>query len=216
MKDWATLMTRVLSDYQKTLYDQERNGQASEFGRVADNYLTGTTSLETLHDFFKKGLRDYYIRLALIAKDGYQLTDHDKIDLGILLARSYDYLGGFVSDLKFYTASKDLATDNGVVDRAARYANGWHVFSRYSIPAALADALPALPGQDCLGGALCGCFLEWVKIGDVIDVWWRLNLAKENCVLCQDYKMTWNPYEVSLAELDPDMLNEDIDFINGD
>lgn len=207
---------RFLTDYQKTLYDQEQQAQASEFGRVTDNYLNGTTPLVTLIDFFKKSLRDYYIRLALIAKDGYKLTDQDKIDLGILLARTYDYLDGFISDLKFYSTSKNIATDNGAISRGASYANAWHTFSRYSIPSALADALPALPGQDCLGGPACGCWLEWEKDGDIINVWWRLNPIKGHCVLCMDYAVTWQPYEVSLSDMDQTMLDEDIDFINGD
>lgn len=208
-------MANALTEQQKKLYAQKHDRYESEFGRIVESYLKGG-SLSTMKKAFELELRSYYTQLALLAKGGRTLTLQDKIDLGILLAKSYDFLDKFVVDLKDYNSSKSLATDEGAISRGARYSNAWHVYSRYSIPAALADALPALPGQDCLGASLCGCWLEWGRVDDVIEVYWRLNLIKENCVLCADYAVSWQPYEVFISELDSDMLEDDIDFINGD
>jgi hypothetical protein len=208
-------MAKALTEYQLQLYTQKHNRYESEFARIVDNYLKGG-SLSTMKSAFKLELRSYYIQLALLAKGGRSLTPQDKTDLGILLAKSYDFLDGFVVDLEKYNGSKALATDEGAIGRGARYSNAWHVYSRYSIPAALADVLPALPGQDCLGMSLCGCWLEWGKVGNVIEVYWRINPIKEHCVLCVDYTTKWDPYEVDITELDPGMMEDDIDFINGD
>lgn len=207
-------MTKSLTAYQRKVYTQMKNSQESEFARLTDGYLHGMYT-DTIHDAFKQELKNYYLRLALIAKGGRALTTKDKADMGVLLAKSYDYLDGFISDLTDYKAKNKIATDQGAISRGASYDRGWHVFSRYSIPGAIADALPALPGLDCLGGALCGCFLEWDVTADTVEVWWRLSPIKIHCVLCSDFAVEWDPYEIPLDELDPDLVEQDSDFIYG-
>lgn len=209
-------MPKSLSKYQQRLYDRWHEEEANSLRAVADLFVSDVIGQDQFKEAMLDSLKQYYIRLALTAK-GRALTPRDKSDLGILLAQQNDFLVGFMQDAQEYKTggfepTEHFATPAGLIGRAAKYANAWTVYSRYSIPASLADLLPGLPGVDCLGGALCGCFLVWAVAGDAVEVYWEINHFKEHCVLCADFNLTWSPYVVLFSEMDPDVVSEDEDF----
>lgn len=205
-------MGSTRSPYRDRLYDQQHKDQVKELMSLADLYVSGTAGVGKFKSAVQASLKSYYIRLALIAKGGRALTDKDKTDLGLLLATSYDYLEGFSTALEDnYPAEMSSAQ---ALARSGSYANAWGVYTRFALPGALADALPALPGIDCLGGMKCGCWLEWSASVDFVEVYWHINPVKEHCVLCMDFTASWNPLVIDIGELDPNLMDQEYDFLN--
>lgn len=181
----------------RQLFEKEHARVANEFRQLGVSLTERKISRAKFQKQMQEGLKKYYIRTALLGKGGRKLTKRDRADLSRFLSVAYRYLDRFVGDLKSYKAKK---SDVQIQAQAASYAGGWGVFTRFTIPAVIADMLPALPGVDCLGGALCGCWLEWSMSGQTIQVWWQLNLSKEHCVLCVDYAAKWRPLELELPD----------------
>lgn len=179
------------------LYEKEQAKVSDEFRQLGMSLATGKISRTKFKKQMQDGLKKYYIRIALLGKGGRKLTKQDRADLSRFLSKAYQYLDGFLGDLKSYKANLSEAQ---VSSRAASYAGGWGVYTRFTIPSVIADMLPALPGVDCLGGALCGCWLEWSMSGQTIEVYWLLNLSKEHCVLCVSYAADWQPLELELPD----------------
>jgi hypothetical protein len=209
-------MAKSLTEFQRQFYDQEHAKQQTELASLADLVMSDRITTDSFKEAALDSLKQYYIRLALVAKGGRELIARDRVDIGRFLAFQSGYLDEFADELADYkkvsAQSKVLASSQGVLSRASLYANAWSLYSRYSIPASLADALPALPGIDCLGGALCGCFLIWAVVGDAVEVYWEINPSKENCVLCSDFKVEWDPYTVYFSDLDSDLVEDDESF----
>lgn len=203
-------MPSTLSPYREKLYDSEREEREKEFRSLVDLYISGSLTLDRYRSAMEAGLKEHYIRLALIAKGGRPLTEKDRNDIGVMLAASYDYLTGFSNVLEEYP---DSISNVQALHRSGSYANAWGVYTRFALPSVIADLLPALPGLDCLGGMLCGCWLEWEVTDSEIHVYWYTNPSKEHCVLCLDATVSWTPYTIPLDEVDPDLLEEDYDFL---
>lgn len=190
--------TRV-SDTQVEIYEEVREETKKRFERFAVDWLNDRD-----YNSFKKKMQDelksFYIRTALIAKGEEELTDSDRLDISRFLANVYEYLDGFIEDLKEY--KKALATDQGVISRTSSYGLGWGVFSRFSIPEELARVLPHLPGISCLGNGDCGCILEWDVSEDGVEVYWLVNPFKQHCIICADLGIDWNPLVIPIEELE--------------
>lgn len=199
-----------VSKTQIELYQQEMELARTHFATYAQEYVDGS-SLISFREKMQRELKRYLIRLALIAKGKKDLTDLDKKDLSRFLAMSYAYLDGFMQDVEEYS-NKALASDEGIISRAASYGFGWGVFSRFTIPGEIADLLPDLPGLSCLGGEACGCWLEWEidEEGNAL-VWWHVNLIKQNCVVCLGLEVDWDPYVITYDELVAE-YGEDLEF----
>lgn len=187
------------------LYGKEQEQMREQFRKWGDSLAAGKLTRARFKKLMQTSLKKYFIRLALLGKGGREFTARDRSDLSRFLRQRYDYLDGFLGDLKGYKAKFSEAQ---VGARAASYANGWGVFTRFTIPAVIADMLPALPGVDCLGGALCGCWLEWSISGNTIEVRWFLNISKEHCVNCVSYAAEWQPLELELPDQE-DLEEED-------
>lgn len=206
-------MPKSLNQYQKQFYDRAHRQQQSELAALADMRLSDHLSAVQYKEAMMDSLKQYYIQLALVAKGGRTLTSRDRKDIGRFLVFQKSYLDKFSDKIDRYKA-KTLATDQGVLSNSSSYANAWGIFTRFALPAALADALPALPGIDCLGGMSCGCWLEWAAFEDTVEVYWHVNPLKQpHCVLCADYNVEWAPFSLDIAELDPDLFDEERDFI---
>ena len=210
-------MPRSISEFQRQFYDQSHTEMVLHLSGIADLFLSSHLNRSGFQEAMLESLKQYYIRLALVAKGGRSLTDTDISDLGLFLALQQDFLSNFSNDIQEFvdgdqTGTAAFATAAGVFHRSSLYANAWSVYSRYLIPASLADVLPALPGIDCLGGPACGCFLIWDVAGDSVEVLWKTTPGKETCVLCEDFAISWNPLVIPLDELDPDIFSEDQDF----
>jgi hypothetical protein len=205
-------MGSTRSAYRDRLYEKERTAQVQEAMSLVDLYLSGASSLSKYKSAMQASLKGYYIRQALVAKGGRPLTQKDKSDIGLMLATSYDYLEGFTTALEDDYPEKMSSAQ--ALARSGSYANAWGVYTRFALPGALADALPALPGIDCLGGMRCGCWLDWSATDTAVEVYWNINPVKENCVLCLDFTASWNPLVIDLSDLDPTLVDQEYDFLN--
>jgi hypothetical protein len=205
---------RRVSKSQVTLYQEEQSKVKAKFEGLAQSYLSKATSLSGFKSGMQEEIKKFYIRTALIAKGKHKFTDLDRKDLQKFLGKIYGYLDKFVVALGNY---KDLASDQGVISRASSYGVGWGVFSRYSIPAQLADMLPSLPGVSCLGNGDCGCILEYDSDSDGYNVYWIPNPFKEHCVVCADLAVEWSPYKISYEDIAGEwgdtVFDEDGEFV---
>ena len=124
----------------------------------------------------QQGLKEYYIWLALLARD--DLSDEVIDEIVYALALEYAFLAGFIDDLR----NKEIS-DRYILWRAGIYSFAWDRFNRFTIPDELAQELPAMPGIDCLGGGACGCQWTWEQVGNEIHAYWLLSPYKKHCVL---------------------------------
>jgi hypothetical protein len=177
------------------LYDKEQLKRADQYSQWASDLISKKLKRSKFKKLMQDDLKRYYIQTALLGKNGRSLTARDRKDISRFLSQAYQYLNGFYNDLKGYKAKISEAQ---ITARAASYSNSWGVFSRFTIPAVIADMLPALPGVDCLGGANCGCWLEWSVSGQVVEVRWFLTAFKEHCVNCMAFAAEWQPLELEL------------------
>lgn len=207
-------MPKSFTKLQRDFYDNAQIQQSNELATLADLWLSDRVSTQQFREGMVDSLKQYYIQLALVAKGGRPLIARDRIDIGRFLSLQSSYLQGFATDLDIYRQTREkIASDQGVLDRSTRYSHGWGVFTRFGLPAALADALPALPGIDCLGGMLCGCWLEWTTYDDGVEVYWYVNGIKEHCALCAGFDAEWSPLFIPIEDLDPGLVEEEIDFL---
>lgn len=177
------------------LYEQERLFTSSKLRMLAADYLV----VRDIHAFvrnMREALRDYYVRLALIASQG-EVNSWN--DAELLLGRQYDFLDEFANDL----LSGDEFSSEQILARASRYSYAWSVFARYTLPDEIADILPAMPGVDCLGLDACGCWWEFeITRSGYLYAWWRVNLSKEHCPICMDYGVTYSPFIAILPDVE--------------
>lgn len=185
------------------LYRREQDAFSALFRGYGEALVDGRMSRDKFSNQMQRDLRRYYIRLALLGKDGRDLTGKDRQDLTAFLGQSYEDLSGFMDSVR-----EQSRTDAQFVAQAESYGYGWGVFTRYNIPGAIADLLPALPGVDCLGQDRCGCGIEWSVQGGSIEVYWILNPSKIHCVLCSDFSAQWAPLVFDLPD-EGDMSEED-------
>lgn len=206
-------MPKALNKFQRQFYDRAHQQQKTDLASLADMRLSDHISSTQYKEAMMDSLKQYYIQLALVAKGGRPLISRDRQDIGRFLGVQKSYLDEFSNKIDQYKA-KALATDLGVLSNSSSYANAWGVFTRFALPAALADALPALPGIDCLGGMSCGCWLEWAAFEKTVEVYWHVNPMKEpHCILCDGFTVEWSPLSLDVDELDQDLLDEEQDFL---
>lgn len=204
-------MGKTSTESRRAIYEELETEREKEFRAIADAF-TASGNLKLFKEGMRQGLKEHYIQTALVAKGGRLLTARDRQDLGLMLAATYDYLDGFTKELG---KQKALSVAQSVA-RAGSYAAAWGVFTRFGLPAALAEALPALPGIDCLGAMRCGCWLEWEVGNKSVDVYWHINPIKEHCVLCLDFTAEWNPLTLEIQDLNSELLDEEKDFFYED
>jgi hypothetical protein len=203
----------------RAIYDELQAEAVITFSTIADRVAQDEISPDAFERNMREEIRKYYLSIALVAKQGDDLTDRDREDLELYLAETYTYLSGFKSDVEMNRAAM-LAGEPAIYTpartqwRASRYAFSWDKFSRFTLPAELWDILPAHPGIDCEGGPACGCFLEWYASsdGEMLNVHWYLDPVKDSCILCTGFAVDWQPLEIPIIEfLDVDDI-EDVDW----
>lgn len=159
-------------------------------------YLAGMITLALLRSRFREALRLHYTRLMILALQGEEPTEGQLAELDRRISVEHVLLEGFLADLAVGEITKNRA-----LWRAGMYAPARGLFSYFSVPQAIADLMPGLPGDVCLGNGLCGCWLEYEIDSDgTAWVWWRVNPAKEHCEVCLEYEMN-NPYIFFAEEL---------------
>lgn len=162
-------------------YDEAAEDGAKAFRRLVELYFLGEITLGELDLRFRSGLEEHYVRLMLLAIDDSRPVTED--DLAILqrrLDKEYAYLASFVEDIR-----TGRITQQRAIWRAGLYGFSRAAYINFTVPTNVADLMPVLPGDDCLGGSLCGCSLQ-VEVDDdgTHYVYWLIDPAKESCPVC--------------------------------
>lgn len=184
------------------LYDELRLQAEELFKGYALLYVMGEINLSVFHMLMQQTVKEQHLDVALLGKGGRKLTIRDKRDLEVYIGEAFEFVDGFITDI---TAGE--VSDEGIVRRAGRYSYLWDRYARFTIPAELFDLLPAHPGEDCLGGAACGCYIGWEKVDDEIHVYWYIDPSKEHCAFCLLFFSEWQPLIIPMGELE-----EEVDF----
>lgn len=177
-------------------YDLIANDAMQYFQRLILLYFAGKILLDELDTQFRVGLKDVFVRYMLLGLEGRTPTDKDLQLLEKLLQTRYQYLDGFIADLKDGNLSQQMA-----VWRAGLYGFARASYIGFTIPIDLAALMPVLPSDDCKGGSLCGCFLTVEEDDENYYVIWNLDPAKEHCDICFEHATVDSPFTFAKADL---------------
>lgn len=178
-------------------YEDAAEDGALAFRRLVNLYFIGEITLQELDMRFRSGLEEHYVRMMLLAIDGTrEVTEEDLEILQHRLDREYEYLDGFIEDIR-----TGRMTQQRALWRAGLYGFARAAYVNFSVPTDIADLMPQLPGDDCLGGSLCGCSLnvEFDTEGTAY-VYWIIDPAKESCPVCIGHAIE-SPYVFSKEEI---------------
>lgn len=164
-----------------TEYERAVEDGIDNFQTLVALYFAGSITLNVFRDRFEQNLTDHYIRIMLLAiGDSRDVTDRDLNVLQEHVDNQLTYLGGFVDDL-----DRGRMSEQRALWRAGLYSFARSAFVNFSIPLDIAGLMSVLPGDDCLGGDLCGCYLTVDYDDDgTAYVYWNLDPAKESCEVC--------------------------------
>lgn len=178
-------------------YETEVEDGLGLFQDLVEAYLVGAITLAILRSRFRSAVEDHYTRIMLIALSGREPTERQLAELNRRIEQEMNFLDNFVADLESGTISADRA-----MWRASMYAPARGAFVYFSLPDAVADLMPGLPGDVCLGDGLCGCRLEYYQDdeGNIV-VEWIVDQQKEHCAVCLEYESN-SPYIFT-----PEMIN---------
>ena len=191
----------TITPLKEGLYEEEQEEAKERYLALMHLYLAGDISLDEFDELMRVDLRDYYIRIVLIAREGGELTEQDRRDIAGYLAIEYAFLDGFISDLRESRDDPDFVlSDQMALWRIGLYSLAWQVLSRFSLPRTVVPRLPVSPGIDCKGGSACGCRWEWEQFGNELHFYWIIDPLKENCELCLTWESMYNPYVIILDE----------------
>lgn len=160
-------------------YDQAAEDGALAFQHLVELYYAHEISIDMLRQRFQQALDDHYLRMMLLALDR-EPTQRDIDVLQRRLDKEYEYLNGFVEDIR-----TGRTTQQRALWRAGLYGFARAAYINFTIPQDVADLMPVLPGDDCLGGSYCGCGLQLEVDDDGTHyVYWQLDPLKESCPVC--------------------------------
>lgn len=164
-------------------YDRLADEGAKKFQQYVLSYLEGLISLNELRRLMRDGMRDHYLQMVLLGKlEGGQDQGFDDFDLDWLeayLARQEEYLDNFLLDLSSRTSSRDR-----YLWRAGLYALARPAYVLGTVPQEVVLNMPVLPGDDCLGGSNCHCWLDVEEDDYAYYVHWVLDPTAESCPVC--------------------------------
>lgn len=164
----------------KDKFDQLSEKASLNFQHLVELYYAGEIALDEFTDRFKTDLKETYLKIMLLGRGSQETTDRDLAELQRRLDQQYGYLDGLVKDIGTGRYSQKRATW-----RAGMYGVPYGAFVYFDTPQDVADLMPTLPGDACLGGAACGCFLDVSYDEDgTAYVDWVLDPVKEHCVVC--------------------------------
>lgn len=166
-------------------YDEVSDDASRAFILLVEAYLAGEIAREAFERNFRQTIYGYLIALANISIKR-EFTDQEIALLEKFNEQQNAYFDGFLEDI-------DEMTPARAAWRAGLYGYSRHVYVAFSIPINIAELMPYLPGEDCLGGDLCHCSLEVQKDKDKILVYWVLDPASESCEVCISHALE-SPY----------------------
>ncbi len=177
-------------------YDKACEDAGLYFQYLLELYYADEITIDEFDEKFKDGLEEHYARLMLLAiGETREVTQDDLTTVQRRLEKEYGYLDGFVEDIRTGRMTQPRA-----MWRAGLY--GWNrgVYINFTIPSNISDLMEVLPGDDCEGKSLCGCFLD-VEIDEAgtIYVYWQMDITKEHCAICASHALE-SPYIFTLAD----------------
>lgn len=183
-------------------YKQGSEDEYDKLGEKSSKFLqslvealyAGEIVLDEFDTQFRNGLKDIYLRAMILARGDKEITEDDLVELQRRIDEQYGYFDGFMKDLRTgrYSQSKSMW-------RAALYGFPRGAYVYYSVPADVADLMPVLPGDDCLG--ICKCALDVSYDDDgTVYVDWVLDPLAEHCVVCLSHVMD-SPYVFTAEQL---------------
>jgi hypothetical protein len=161
-------------------YDRLTEEAFTRYQELVKQVMDGSISISEYRDIMHSELKTLYTGAMLLGiGEARQPTQADLEWLNKRLATQYDYLDGFIEDLRGgYSEKKALW-------RAGLYAFPRAAYMNYKLEPEVAAIMPVLPGDDCLGGSLCKCSLQTeVDISGNIMVHWELDPVSEHCPVC--------------------------------
>lgn len=178
-------------------YEKLAEEGAAFFQDLVELYYDGEISLDELEERFQEGIRDHYTLIMLTAIAGKrEVTEEDLAWVEARVARETEYLRGFIEDI-----STGRMTQQRALWRAGLYGYPRAAWVKFSLPEGIAELMGVLPGDDCLGGSLCGCSLdvEYDSDGGAY-IYWVLDPMKESCAVCMAHAIE-SPYYFSPEEV---------------
>lgn len=174
-------------------YEQASEKASKTFQKLVALYFAGKITLSVFRQRFSDELERHFVVLMLLGLGKQQPTDADYARLNDMLQKEMVYFDNFILQLEADEVSEARASF-----RAGLYGYTRHVYIAFTIPDFVALGMPVLPGEDCLGGDLCGCWLEVVgEDEEYVYVDWNLDPAKENCEVCISHALEWNPIAIA-------------------
>jgi uncharacterized protein YdaT len=178
-------------------YDRLAEQAANLFQDLTDQYYDGELTLDEFEERFQEAIRDHYTIMMLAAlADSREVTEADRTWIEDRVAKEFSFLSDFVEDIR-----SGRMTEQRAVWRAGLYGYPRAAWVRFSLPEGIAELMGVLPGDDCLGGSLCGCDLQ-VEMDDDggAYVYWVLDPLKESCAVCIAHAVE-SPYYFSPEEV---------------
>jgi hypothetical protein len=163
----------------ETAYDKAVEEAHLTFQELVELYLLGRITLSLLRTRFGRALRGHYTTLMLLGLEGREPTESDLAELNNRLQNENRLLDDFMLDLEAGTITGARA-----LWRAGMYAPARGTFIYYTVPQRVAEQMPGLPGDICLGNGLCGCVLDVIEDDGTLFVYWVVNPEKEHCEVC--------------------------------
>lgn len=180
-------------------YEETCEEASQEFQELVLALLAGSISMDSFSSSFRSRLEVLFTDLMVLGLHGTEVTDRHREELARLLDREYEFFGGFEDDIRAAIAANTIQSGR-LTWRASLYGYARMPFTAFTIPVDVIALMPFLPGEDCLGRSLCKCWLEVDEDDDNYYVYWNVNPAAENCIVCLGHEDE-SPFTFSKADL---------------
>ena len=180
-------------------YEELCEEASQEFQEMLVAVLSGALSIREFSERFRDRLRIHFSDLMLLGLQGEEFTERHREILEQRLEREYEYFDGFEADIREALSSGVIYSDR-LQWRSSLYGYARAPFIAGTIPVDITFMMPYLPGDDCLGGSLCRCHLEYDEDDENYLVYWVVDPASESCIICLGHEAD-SPYVFSKAEV---------------
>jgi hypothetical protein len=164
---------------------------AANMRPLATDLAEQSLSLGSWQKTMRANIKTQFTQQYLLGIGGRnQMTPSDWGSLGGLLAKQYNYLDLFASQI----ANGELS-ENQIGARSEMYMLAARsAFERASakVRGIPLDAIPVFPTEDCLGLTNCGCNWVYNRHGDEWHATWTLG-DTDHCDVCISHASQWNP-----------------------
>ena len=177
-------------------YEEAGADAMQAFQLIMNQYYDGVVSIKQLETSLKNGIDRNLVRMMLLGIANKRKPTSEDMDwIEERMDSEHKYLDSFINELKSGNISREAANW-----RVGLYAFPRSAFTRFQTDVDVADLMPVLPGDDCLGLSACRCSLEQEVVGDEIHVNWMVDPASESCSVCLAHAME-SPFIFTFEDL---------------